>query len=60
MFDAIKPFLASLVRHGVTAAGSILAANGLAVSATDSETLVGALLVVVGLIWSFVEKKLKK
>jgi hypothetical protein len=58
MFDALKPFIGSLVRHGVTSAGALLAAQGLTVSATDSETLTGALLVVVGLVWSFVEKKL--
>lgn len=60
MFDAIKPFLASLIRHGLTVAGGALASHGVTVADGDMNTLVGAAMIVVGVIWSFVQKKLSK
>jgi hypothetical protein len=48
--------LLSLIRHGLTAGGSYIVANGYA-NNTQAQTITGALLVVIGLVWSYFNKK---
>jgi hypothetical protein len=55
----MKDFLFPLVRHGLTSAGGYLAAKGLIASSTVDE-VVGAVVILVGVLWSIVEKKLAK
>lgn len=49
--------LIGLARHGLTSGGGYLVAHGLA-SAADSQTLIGAGLVLVGMVLSALNKKL--
>jgi len=51
-----KDMVLGLVRHIITGIGSIFVAKGVVDSAT-LEALVGALAVIVGGIWSIVDKK---
>ena len=48
--------LLSLIRHGLTAGGGYIVANGYA-SDTQAQTITGAVLVVIGLVWSYFNKK---
>lgn len=56
-----SPLIASIVggqiRHIATAAGGALATNGL-ISGSDVETFGGAAAVLLGMVWSAVQKKL--
>lgn len=53
----LKPYAASLVRHGLTAAGVYFAAKG--VDASVIETFSGIGMTLFGLGWSILEKKLR-
>ena len=48
--------LASLLRHGLTAAGGFMIAKGLA-SAGQVDELAGAIVTIVGVIWSIAKNK---
>jgi hypothetical protein len=52
----MNPNIASLVRHGLTAAGGFLIAKGLA-SAGQVDELAGAVVTIAGVIWSLVKNK---
>lgn len=52
----MTPTIASLVRHGLTAAGGFLIAKGLA-SAGQVDELAGAIVTLVGVVWSLVKNK---
>lgn len=52
----MTPNIASLVRHGLTAAGGFLIAKGLA-SAGQVDELAGAIVTLVGVVWSLVKNK---
>lgn len=54
----MKEAIFGVIRHAVTTAGGAIVANGLVTSA-QLETLAGALVIVAGVIWSIVEKKLR-
>lgn len=51
-----KTTLLALLRHGLTTAGGALAAKGVADSA-EVEQLAGALVTIIGVVWSIVEKR---
>ena len=51
----LKPYAASVARHGLTAAGVYLAAKG--VDTGIIETMTGVGMTLFGLGWSFLEKK---
>lgn len=55
----MKDFLFPLIRHGLTTAGGYLAAKGIIAASTVDE-VTGAVIVLVGVLWSIVEKKLVK
>lgn len=55
----MKDFLFPLLRHGLTSAGGYLAAKGM-IAASSVDEAVGAVVVLVGVLWSIVEKKLAK
>ena len=55
----MKDFLFPLIRHGLTTAGGYLAAKGIIAASTVDE-VTGAVIVLVGVLWSIVEKKLLK
>ena len=52
----MNPNLASLIRHGLTAAGGFLVAKGLA-SADQIGELAGALVTVIGVVLSVIKNK---
>jgi hypothetical protein len=52
----MNPNLASLIRHGLTAAGGFLIAKGLA-SAGQVDELAGAIVTIAGIVWSLVKNK---
>jgi hypothetical protein len=52
----MNPNLASLVRHGLTAAGGFLVAKGLA-SADQVAEMAGALVTIVGVVLSMLKNK---
>ena len=52
----MNPNLASLIRHGLTAAGGFLVAKGLA-SADQVGELAGAIVTIAGLVWSMTNNK---
>jgi len=52
----MNPNLSSLIRHGLTAAGGFLVAKGLA-SADQIGELVGAVVTLIGLVWSMKNNK---
>jgi len=52
----MNPNLASLVRHGLTAAGGFLVAKGLA-SADQVAEMAGALVAIVGVVLSMLKNK---
>ena len=52
----MNPNIASLVRHGLTAAGGFLIAKGLA-SAGQVDELAGAIVTIAGVIWSLLKNK---
>lgn len=52
----MNPNLASLIRHGLTAAGGFLVAKGLA-SADQIGELAGALVTVIGVVLSMIKNK---
>lgn len=52
----MNPNLASLIRHGLSAAGGFLVAKGL-VSADQVNELAGALITVLGIVWSIKKNK---
>lgn len=45
-----------IVRHILTAAGGILVTNGY-LSASDSQTIVGGLVAIIGVVWSVLSKR---
>jgi hypothetical protein len=51
----MNEYIASLVRHGLTAAGGSLVAKGL-ITASVFDQAVGAVVVVAGIVWSVVSK----
>lgn len=55
----MKDILFPLLRHSLTSAGGYLAAKGVIAASTIDEA-VGAVVVLVGVLWSIVEKKLSK
>lgn len=52
----MTPNLASLIRHGLTAAGGFLIAKGLA-STDQVGELAGAVVTIIGVIWSMTKNK---
>lgn len=50
-----KDFILSLVRHALTSVGSVMVAKGY-VDAGTTEAIIGGVLAVVGLAWSFKDK----
>lgn len=52
----MNPNLTSLIRHGLTAAGGFLVAKGVA-STDQVGEIVGALVTLVGVIWSMLKNK---
>ncbi len=57
--EQVKVFVGGLIRHGITTVGGALVANG-SISGSDLEMLAGAGAVIVGVLLSFIEKKLRK
>lgn len=55
----MKDILFPLIRHGLTSAGGYLTAKGLIASSTVDE-VTGAAIVLFGVLWSIIEKKLLK
>jgi len=54
----MKAFLASIIRHGFTSLGAIAAARGLISDQNQFvEIGVGASLIVIGMVWSYIQKK---
>jgi len=51
-----KTFALSLVRHALTAGGSLLVAKGFA-DTSGADQLVGGGVVAFGLVWSYLEKR---
>jgi hypothetical protein len=51
----MNEYIASLVRHGLTAVGGSLVAKGL-ITATVFDEVVGAAVVIAGVVWSVVSK----
>lgn len=51
----MNDYIASLVRHGLTAVGGSLVAKGL-ITATVFDEVVGAVVVIAGVVWSVVSK----
>ena len=56
MNPTILPMLASIARHSVTAYGAILVQKGV-LSTDDVDMLAGAAVILVGLVWSFLQKR---
>lgn len=56
MLDVIKPFAVACLRHALTVGAGVLATHG-TISASGSEQLVGAGMVVGSLVWSWYEKR---
>ena len=54
----MTPLIAGLVRHALTTAGGALVANG-ALSSDDLSAAVGALITLIGVIWSALSKKVE-
>jgi hypothetical protein len=52
----MNPNVASLIRHGLSAAGGFLVAKGL-ISADQVNELAGALITVLGIVWSIKKNK---
>ena len=52
----MTPNIASLVRHGLTALGGFLIAKGMA-SAGQVDELAGAVVTLVGIVWSVLKNK---
>ena len=57
--EQIKTLVGSLVRHGVSTAGAAFVTNGY-MTGSDVEIVAGAAAVIVGVLLSLVEKKLRK
>ncbi len=55
----MKEIITSLSRHLLTSAGGALVGKGILASSVVDETI-GAVLTLIGVIWSVVEKKFKK
>ncbi len=55
----MKDIFTGLIRHALTVAGGALAAKGFAVGDSDIEVLSGALLAIVGVLWSVWSKRAK-
>jgi hypothetical protein len=51
----MKDVISSLVRHGLTTAGGTLVAKG-AIAASTLDEAVGAVMVLVGVVWSIIQK----
>lgn len=51
----MKDVITSLIRHGLTTAGGTLVAKGTITASTMDEG-VGALMVLIGIVWSVVQK----
>ena len=54
----MKQAVMAVARHGLTTGGGYLVAQGI-LDASQADTLVGAGVVIVGVIWSLVEKRLR-
>jgi len=52
----MNPNVSSLIRHGLSAAGGFLVAKGL-ISADQVNELAGALITVLGIVWSIKKNK---
>lgn len=52
----VKKTLVSVARHGLTSLGSVLVSHGY-ITGNQTSDLMGAGMVLVGLLWSFLEKK---
>ena len=52
----MTPIIAGLIRHALTTAGGALVANG-ALSTDEVDLAVGALITIIGVIWSALSKK---
>lgn len=54
--EALKPFLAAVVRHGLTTFGGYLVASGI-ISNSEVAPFVGAGMVLAGIAWSWFQKR---
>lgn len=54
----MKQSILGIVRHILTTAGGAVVANG-ALTSSEAETLVGAAVILVGVIWSVIEKRIR-
>lgn len=54
-----KDIILGLVRHILTAVGGVFVTKG-AIETSEAEALAGALVVLVGVVWSIVDKKKKQ
>lgn len=55
----MKDIITGLIRHALTAAGGGLVAHGL-VSTGQVETISGAILAIIGVVWSVIVKKVSE
>lgn len=55
----MKTIILGVIRHGLTVAGGVLVTNG-HLSSSDVEVVAGAGAILVGVIWSVIQKKVKK
>lgn len=51
----MSEILGLIIRHALTGVGAAFISHG--VSATDAQTLVGAVSVIGGLLWSYIQKR---
>lgn len=54
----MKAIILSVIRHGLTVAGGALVTNG-HLSASDVEVVAGAGAILIGVVWSIIQKKVK-
>ena len=52
----IQQVITAIVRHGLTAAGGFMVANGYTDASTEQQ-IIGGLLALVGVVWSYFQKK---
>lgn len=55
----MKVIILGVIRHGLTVAGGVLVTNG-HLSSSEVEVVAGAGAILVGVIWSVIQKKVKK
>jgi hypothetical protein len=56
MMNRLKPAALGIVRHILTTGGGFLVASG-ALTSAQAETTVGALIALIGVVWSVIDKR---